>query len=610
MRVLVGLRPWLLAPCLLVLGIGCESRVSLGAVCQRDDACQAPLRCRYGRCRAECDSASDCVAGALCVGAPGVCTTVTDTCAAGCPEGFFCTGTLCAFECAAATDCRGGAVCEGFEGHDVCVAAGLSDAGMDASIVADDAHVVPDAGMDAPVADDATEGIDAGADATESSDAVTSTDASVSVPQLEAHRRLAAGSAQACVIRGGRVYCWGSNHAGELGDSPSSTPIPHDGLCPPWECSDRPESPILRASSGTATPLEGAISIASGIQTTCALVEGGSVWCWGGYGNALGHSGTAAHAGFAIASGASSLAVGRQHACARVGTPGATEIRCWGNNEFSFSVDGGLVSGDDGRLGSLGGSTLTPRVATAFSDATALSLGGLFTCRAGAEGVRCVGFNEADVTGLGVYGHDPVGRVVAGLPGAIDDLSALVATACAVSGGDVYCWGAQLDHLLGTSTVPRCFEPSVTSFCRADAQAVEREFDVLGLRFVALSRGQADTMCAITDTRRVVCWGWNSHGQAGVPATVGSDVVRPTSFVQTAPDVPLEDVVEVACGVAFCCALRTDESVWCWGENDFGQLGTGTSDSRDVDAAIPDGGSTVALPHPYAQPVDFSAVTP
>jgi alpha-tubulin suppressor-like RCC1 family protein len=118
-------------------------------------------------------------------------------------------------------------------------------------------------------------------------------------------------------------------------------------------------------------------------------------------------------------------------------------------------------------------------------------------------------------------------------------------------------------------------------------------------------------MCAVTEGRRVICWGWNGWGQAGLDAP--ADVGALTSFVQTDADAPLEDVEDVVCGAAFCCARTATDAVHCWGENDFGQLGNGTTDSRDpvVDGGVPDGGTaTVALPHPRAQAVDFSRIRP
>jgi alpha-tubulin suppressor-like RCC1 family protein len=414
--------------------------------------------------------------------------------------------------------------------------------------------------------------------------------------------RLCAGSAHACAIHDDGVYCWGANHSSQLGDSPTSTRRDHEGVCGPWECNDHPQYPVLVAAGAGTMPLTSVTAIACGTDTSCALRSDGSVWCWGadtsGSG-VLGHSGTGSHADVAITSGATSIEVGRFHACARVDG----ELVCWGQNDRSGE--------EDGRLGSAGPSTSAPRRADRFADAWELALGGQFTCGVGSEGVRCVGRNEGDVTGLGRDGPNPIGSIVPGLPPALDDLSAGAVFACAIAGDTAHCWGAQTRLVLADTDVPMCFAGSPFYACRSSAEAVDRGFDVRGERLVRLSRGPAETMCAITDAGRVLCWGWNAWGQAGLVAP--DEIGSLTSFVRTLGDVPLEGVDEVACGAAFCCARTTTDAVHCWGENDFGQLGNGTTDSLDpiVDGGVPDGGTaTVALPHPRADEVDFTQIAP
>lgn len=42
----------------------------------------------------------------------------------------------------------------------------------------------------------------------------------------------------------------------------------------------------------------------------------------------------------------------------------------------------------------------------------------------------------------------------------------------------------------------------------------------------------------------------------------------------------LDHVVELSASEEFVCARRSDRSVWCWGRNDGGQLGDGTTTDR------------------------------
>jgi hypothetical protein len=71
---------------------------------------------------------------------------------------------------------------------------------------------------------------------------------------------LVAGASHTCGVSGGRVLCWGDNSFGQLGDG---TTEDHT-------------RPVAVAGS-----LEGVIRLAAGAMHTCALLEGGAVYCWG-----------------------------------------------------------------------------------------------------------------------------------------------------------------------------------------------------------------------------------------------------------------------------------------------------------------------------------------
>jgi alpha-tubulin suppressor-like RCC1 family protein len=64
----------------------------------------------------------------------------------------------------------------------------------------------------------------------------------------------------------------------------------------------------------------------------------------------------------------------------------------------------------------------------------------------------------------------------------------------------------------------------------------------------------------------------NTTGQLGDGTT--TDRASPVQ-VMAAPDVPLVDVAEVVAGELHSCARKTDGTVWCWGDNMDGRLGSG-----------------------------------
>lgn len=80
--------------------------------------------------------------------------------------------------------------------------------------------------------------------------------------------------------------------------------------------------------------------------------------------------------------------------------------------------------------------------------------------------------------------------------------------------------------------------------------------------------------CAIDRAHRVWCWGLNQSGQVGL-RTTGSEVLLPTPVTGLAADVQA-----LALGDQHTCALHRDGGVSCWGGNDAGQLGDGTTTNR------------------------------
>lgn len=99
----------------------------------------------------------------------------------------------------------------------------------------------------------------------------------------------------------------------------------------------------------------------------------------------------------------------------------------------------------------------------------------------------------------------------------------------------------------------------------------------------SISAGDAH-VCALTAIGDVVCWGENSYGQLGDGTTDSRN--RPT------PIADLHDVVELRAGIASTCARTAAAGIFCWGSNGAGQLGTGDhgDHSTPTSIAVPDAG--------------------
>lgn len=102
-----------------------------------------------------------------------------------------------------------------------------------------------------------------------------------------------------------------------------------------------------------------------------------------------------------------------------------------------------------------------------------------------------------------------------------------------------------------------------------DAECSSPAIDVaLGLGF----------SCALREDGTVACWGKNDVGQLGGGHTdYGYGRFPAPVMVEGREGLEeLTDVMQISAGQAFACAVRDDASVWCWGNNSAGELGTGT----------------------------------
>jgi alpha-tubulin suppressor-like RCC1 family protein len=116
---------------------------------------------------------------------------------------------------------------------------------------------------------------------------------------------------------------------------------------------------------------------------------------------------------------------------------------------------------------------------------------------------------------------------------------------------------------LGAPTEPRALAEGNSAFTTGAASE---------LLFSQLAVGYLHT-CGVTTDNRAYCWGWNAHGQAG-DGTTTTRLPRPTA-VSTGLH-----FLEVSGGVGHTCGLSTDHRIYCWGRNDDGQLGDGTTIPR------------------------------
>ena len=82
----------------------------------------------------------------------------------------------------------------------------------------------------------------------------------------------------------------------------------------------------------------------------------------------------------------------------------------------------------------------------------------------------------------------------------------------------------------------------------------------------------------------VQAWGDNAYGQLGDGTSV--DRPTPTFVLDPQGNCCLDDVIAIAAGIMHSMALKSDGSVWTWGNNQFGQLGDGSGVSSQLPVQV------------------------
>lgn len=345
--------------------------------------------------------------------------------------------------------------------------------------------------------------------------------------------QLALGWTHTCALTSsGAVKCWGGNDRGQLGDGTTSP----------------------RATAGDVVGLsEGVVAISANAKSTCALTAAGEVRCWGD--NAYGQLGNGTtqdrHVPVAVPGigEVQSITVGMNHGCA-LAVDG--DVHCWGDNQAGQLGDGTYDQG------------LVPTAVVALPDeVVGIDAGAAHTCALTRAGeVSCWGYNGAGQLGDGTLINRAMPVPAGDLPaGAIAIAAGGGFTCVTIAGGPVRCWGSNVFGALGDGTQLDRLTPVVVRGLTADAQS--------------LSAGENHT-CLVTPSGTVRCWGANMFGQLGV------------GFPLWMSDVPVDvagaatGMTRVSAGSTFSCALDEGGVVRCWGDNESGQLGDGTTVDRPV----------------------------
>lgn len=375
-----------------------------------------------------------------------------------------------------------------------------------------------------------------------------------SVPALdlgEGVQQIALAPEHSCaLLESGRVRCWGSGENGRLGYA-NTADI---------------DDPSAAGDVDVGAPVK---QLALGPSQTCAVLEGGSVRCWGfagdgrlGYGNRedIGDDETPAAAGDVPVGGPVRALGARGYLVCALLESGS--VRCWGPG-FGRHPTGDEPQPDDG-VGVDGGPEDGVSAVCTFTDLRTLT---------------CPGFLGALGYGLtGAIGDDETPASVGDLQlaGPVKKLAVGGSHACVLlDTGGVQCWGTSGDLGYGhQEEIGDDEPPAAAGFVDV---AGERTAPVQPSRVLQLSVG-AHHACVLLDSSTVRCWGEAEAGQLGYgnKRDVGDDE-EPRSV----GDVSLRGAVrQVSAGFENTCAVLDSGAIRCWGPARDGVLGYG--DDRDV----------------------------
>lgn len=292
--------------------------------------------------------------------------------------------------------------------------------------------------------------------------------------------------------------------------------------------------------------------VSPGGNHTCgAMPDGVACWGYNRYGQTgIGQTGpTVVIPTRVLELGAALPVAGGNHTCVRQGG----SVLCWGWNQ----------SGQLGN-GTPGDASLPVEVTTA-SPLVVLTAGGQHTCGLAEQGVAlCWGLNADGQIGDTTFQNQARPVVVAGGL-SFTTISAGGRHTCAVATDSLaYCWGANEFGQLGDGTAIRRGRPTPVAG---------------GHRFKAIAAGRFHS-CALTASGvgTAFCWGLNARRQLGT-GTGGAPALAPV-LVDGGRSFNV-----VTTGGMHTCALEEAGAAFCWGYNEWGQVGD--SSTRDAGAPTP-----------------------
>lgn len=384
---------------------------------------------------------------------------------------------------------------------------------------------------------------------------------SISVKVVPHFTQIATGGSHACGITGTqRLYCWGSDVNGNLGDGTITSDCTAFIGIP---CSLVP-IPVLGA--------ERFVFVTAGALHTCALTRSGVAYCWGAnvYGQlGIGVVGADVRVPTAVIGGHtfSSISAGTMHTC---GIDTSGDAWCWGWDTWG-QLGAGVTGADrctffftnepcSGTPLKVAGTVRFAEVMGSEKISCGREIAGAVYCWGaevgGTDSTDCYfGQNECarapllqvggtTFKGLGMGGPHRCGQN---------------------SDGVLWCWGYEFYGVFGNGT-----------FITASPDTLVRAAGGKSYSQVAFG---SEHICGLNGGS-VECWGNNAVGQVG--GTIGTDRYTPGPI---SGGISFASVTS-ASNASTTCGISTAGRAYCWGYGELGELGSGTILKSSADPVL------------------------
>lgn len=317
------------------------------------------------------------------------------------------------------------------------------------------------------------------------------------------------------------------------------------------------------------------VQISSGGFGSCLLNAIGDVYCFGRNNmGQLGDSSTTDSAPWVkihtagIVSGLQKfmqVSAGDDHACA-VAVDG--KAYCWGQ----------------GTKGQIGDGSFSSRAVPTLVNVAGLGPVSFVEVKAGLNHT-CARTTRGQIYCWGEAAHGKLGNssitdqaaptLVTAVTGSFDNIVSLEVGdnhSCAIkSNGQMSCWGAQgAEGRLGNNDTQNATRPALV---QVGSYISKRSFSSLSVGF--------DNSCAVGTDGLPYCWGAGVSGKLGngsidrlIPISVNMTSIAGVQFTQ------------IATGIGHTCGLATSGKIYCWGQNNEGQLGNGTTVSSSAPVEV------------------------